>query len=241
MPAAKDICCTRRTKLAQRNGTRNGQADHAHWCDNVVPSDFPSASCTKDITSSSRGIIRRQCGVRTPCVSVWARRLLQDIITWYLLGITQFESIAQSVLRAGLSGDRIPVGARYSAPVQTGLGVHPAPCAIGTEFFPEAKRPGRWPTTPSSVEVKERVGLYLDSPCVPLWPVLGWSLLYPVPVSSGTTNAVTFVVVFHQSLHENDGTVRFYLILYHEMFPPHDLQFMFSNHPTIQHYINIIF
>ena len=29
-------------------------------------------------------------------------------------------------LRAGGSGDRIPVGARFSAPVQTGPGVHPA-------------------------------------------------------------------------------------------------------------------
>jgi hypothetical protein len=70
-------------------------------------------------------------------------RLVLGVITWYLLGITRFESIAQSVLRAGLSGDRIPVGARYSAPVQTGPGAHPASYTIGTESFPEAKRPGR--------------------------------------------------------------------------------------------------
>ena len=35
-------------------------------------------------------------------------------------------------LRAGRSGDRILVGARFSAPVQTGPGAHPASCTMGT-------------------------------------------------------------------------------------------------------------
>ena len=35
-------------------------------------------------------------------------------------------------LRAGLSGDRIPVGARFSAPVQTGPEAHPASYTMGT-------------------------------------------------------------------------------------------------------------
>ena len=42
-------------------------------------------------------------------------------------------------LRAGRSGDRIPVGMRFSAPVQTGPGAHPASCAVGTGSFPEVK------------------------------------------------------------------------------------------------------
>jgi hypothetical protein len=36
----------------------------------------------------------------------------------------------------------------------------------------------RWPPTPSSAEVKERVELYLYSPSGPWWPVLGWTLPY---------------------------------------------------------------
>ena len=42
-------------------------------------------------------------------------------------------------LRAGRSGDRIPVEARFSAPVQTGPGAHPASCTMGTGSFPGVK------------------------------------------------------------------------------------------------------
>jgi hypothetical protein len=34
------------------------------------------------------------------------------------------------------AGDRIPVGARFSAPVQTGPEAHPATCTMGTRSFP---------------------------------------------------------------------------------------------------------
>jgi hypothetical protein len=39
-------------------------------------------------------------------------------------------------LRAGRSGDRIPVGARLSAPVQTGPEAHPVSYTTGTGLFP---------------------------------------------------------------------------------------------------------
>ena len=42
-------------------------------------------------------------------------------------------------LRAGRLGDRIPVGSRFSAPVQTGPGAHPASCTMGTGSFPGVK------------------------------------------------------------------------------------------------------
>jgi len=42
-------------------------------------------------------------------------------------------------LRAGRSGDTIPVRARFSAPVQTGPGAHPASCTMGTGSIPGVK------------------------------------------------------------------------------------------------------
>jgi hypothetical protein len=46
-------------------------------------------------------------------------------------------------LRAGRSGDRIPIGSRFSATVQTGLGARPASCTMGTVSFPGKERPER--------------------------------------------------------------------------------------------------
>jgi hypothetical protein len=71
-------------------------------------------------------------------------------------------------LRAGRSGD--PVGARFSVPVQTGPGVHPATCTVGTGSFPGVKR-GRGVTlTPHPLLVpwsrKSR-----DKHLLPLWVV----------------------------------------------------------------------
>ena len=61
------------------------------------------------------------------------------------------------------------MGARFSAPVQTGPGAHPASCTMGTGSFPGIKRPGRDadPSPPSSAVGHERVELYLYSPYGP--------------------------------------------------------------------------
>ena len=73
-------------------------------------------------------------------------------------------------LRAGRSGDRIPVGTRFSAPVQTDPGSHPASCTMGTGSFPRVKS-GRGVTlTPHPLLVswsrKSRA-----IPLFPLWAV----------------------------------------------------------------------
>jgi hypothetical protein len=64
-------------------------------------------------------------------------------------------------LRAGRSGDRNPVEARFSAPVQTGPGAHPDSCTMGTGSFLGKERPGRdaEPSPPSSAVGHERVEL----------------------------------------------------------------------------------
>ena len=80
-------------------------------------------------------------------------------------------------------------GARFSAPVQTGPGAHPAFCTMGTGSFPGGvKRPGRGADhlPPSCVEVKGRVGLYIYSASGPSWPVLWWTL----PLHNNNNNRI---------------------------------------------------
>jgi len=48
-------------------------------------------------------------------------------------------------LRAGRSGDRIPVGAIFSANVQPSAGAHIGSCTMGTVSFPGGKAAGVWP------------------------------------------------------------------------------------------------
>jgi len=76
--------------------------------------------------------------------------------------------------RYGLDGPRIESWreARFSVPVQTGPGAHPASYTMVTGSFPGSKRPEPrvdYPPT-SSAEVRERVELYLYSPSGHSWP-----------------------------------------------------------------------
>jgi len=75
-----------------------------------------------------------------------------SIVSWY-----------SNLLQAGRSGDQIPVGARYSAPVQMSPGAHPASYTKGTGSFPAVKWPEHGIEHPptSSTDVKESVELYV--------------------------------------------------------------------------------
>jgi hypothetical protein len=101
------------------------------------------------------------------------------------LTLLYFYTIFHKRLWAGRSGDRIPVKARFSAPVQTGPEAHPSLLYNGYRVFPGGKlRPGcdANPSPPSNAEVKNRVELYLYSPLGPSWPMKGWNL----PISQTT-------------------------------------------------------
>jgi hypothetical protein len=55
----------------------------------------------------------------------------------------QVGPVAQSVYRLATGWtDRIPAGVRFSAPVQTGPGVHPSSCTMGTASFPGVENGG---------------------------------------------------------------------------------------------------
>jgi hypothetical protein len=57
-------------------------------------------------------------------------------------------------LRAGRSGDRIPVGTRFFAPILNGPGAHPASYTMGNGSFPGVKRSGRGVEHPPNLAPK---------------------------------------------------------------------------------------
>jgi hypothetical protein len=93
--------------------------------------------------------------------------------------------IAQSLQRLAMGwtvrGSKPGGGARFSAPVQTSPGAHPASYTVGTGSLPGVKWPGRGVDHPhpSSAEVKEKVELYSTSGLS--WSVTGRSLPLPLP------------------------------------------------------------
>jgi hypothetical protein len=68
------------------------------------------------------------------------------IILFMIYLITIYTDMSYHIIsvatRYGLDGPEIESlwGARFSAPVQTGPGAHPAPCTMGTGYFSEVKR-----------------------------------------------------------------------------------------------------
>jgi hypothetical protein len=63
---------------------------------------------------------------------------VMDSAVLYWAGAT-YPRQYRDLLRAGWSGDRIPMGARFSETVQTGSGAHPASCTMCTGSFPGVK------------------------------------------------------------------------------------------------------
>jgi hypothetical protein len=107
-------------------------------------------------------------------------------------------------------------GARFSAPVNTDPGAHPASCTMGTGSFPGVKLPWRGGDHPSrsGAEVKRRVELYHYSPSGPSWPVIGWTLLLRLLLRSFETSGVTdrqtdaHTHIYAQNNNNNDTTTQ---------------------------------
>jgi len=80
------------------------------------------------------------------------------------------------LLRAGRSEGRIPVGPWFCALVQARAGAHPGSFTMDTGSSPRGvKRPRLGVDHPplSSAEVERSVKVYLYSPSVPSWHVIG--------------------------------------------------------------------
>jgi len=107
------------------------------------------------------------CVLLSICLNIVGRDCWVSVVTRYGLGGVGIES---------------RWGARFSAPIQTGPGTHPASYTVGTGSFLGDKVAGRGidHPPPSSTEVRERVELYLYSPFMPSWSVLGWALPLPL-------------------------------------------------------------
>jgi hypothetical protein len=100
---------------------------------------------------------------------------------------SQCTGIAQSV-RDSLDGPRMESrwGRDFALPSRPALGTtQPSIQWVTRLFTGRVKRPERGLSHPpsSSAEVKERVELYLYSPCGPSWPVVGWTLHLPIFLS----------------------------------------------------------
>ena len=104
-------------------------------------------------------------------------------------------------LRAGRSEDRIPMGARFSAPVQAGPGAHPASCTMGTVSFPGVKSCRGVTLTPHLLLLpwsrKSR-----SIPVLPLWAVR-------TVQSLSACTRVTFTFTFILALGKNARTPEY--------------------------------
>jgi hypothetical protein len=81
---------------------------------------------------------------------LWAPQISQDHRRYMNAWEPGWRSRYSDSLRAGRAGDRIPVGARFSASNQTGSEAHPASCTMDAGSFPGVKAAEAWcwPPTP---------------------------------------------------------------------------------------------
>ena len=99
-------------------------------------------------------------------------------------------------LRAGRSGDRIPVG-RDFPPVQTGPGAHPASCKMGTGSFQGVKS-GRGVLLTTNRLLVPRSWKRRAIPLPTLWATTG-PVTGTLPIIIGHTNSYNIYICFSQT------------------------------------------
>ena len=143
-----------------------------------------SVTCTTDLFFVLLPVHIIYFYAESKCPSNWEDRVicvLYVVISW-----------AGIATQCGLDGPGVESwwwwwwGARFSTPIQTSPGVHPASYTMGTRYFLGVKWPGSGfdHPSPSSAEVKERVQIYLYSTSGPLWPFIGWTFCVVIACSA---------------------------------------------------------
>jgi len=136
----------------------------------IFPRQLPAILYCTEFTVIEKSVMREPL---LATVGIWHIGVIQLRVQTKLAGRGSVDCRAT---RYGLDGPGIESRwrARFSAPVQTGCGAHPASYTIGTGPFPGVKRSGCGVDHPTSrAEGRERLELYSYSPTGPSWPVLG--------------------------------------------------------------------
>jgi hypothetical protein len=140
---------------------------------------------------------------------MWSLAKMEQFSFWIISRTSQQTGPGQcnrysNSLWTGRSAESIPGRARFSAPVQTSPGAHPASYTMGTWSFPGVKLPGCGTDYPPtySTEVEERVELYLYSTSGPSCPVIGLTLALPSQQTWNRIRALKVCAIYPQSCME---------------------------------------
>ena len=116
-------------------------------------------------------------------------------------------------LRARRSGDRVPVGVTFSAPIQTGPGAHPASYTLGTGPFPGVKRLGCGVNQPPHLQPRlKKEYSYTSTPHLDLHGLLKGELYVTFTVSEKRSSKEYLGVGVNTRMRETArGRVRYYV------------------------------
>jgi hypothetical protein len=152
------------------------------------------------------------------------------------------DSSVSIATRYGLDGPGIEsrLGQDFPKLSRPALGPTQPPIQLVPGLFPGGKAAGawRWPPTPSSTEVKERVELYLYSRSGPSWPVLGWTLPLYTHINKHIYAMQTEVSLPHSPFNYTNQLLNFSLVQTLVKFLLHVLLLMY--HLQRVQYVNFL-